>query len=366
MSRYALSASGDLIVSWPTASADPAVILAPPPGLPVDALARLAATLTILSEQLWRTYTHPASAVPEDGPNSEHARRQRHHTKIDTVPEILRAPHVPDENGNILSSYDRVEETAHHVGRALPALDNLSLAELVHHDVAQEVAAVRKAELGDLTGRAVQAVALTRPEASPAQIAEAHRALADDPLGSTELFERFEPTAAAVAAAHWLHTAAQLTADECGYDDLTTVSRDADDIEALPIQTPMVVVGRMAHGESAQSIVIELISEAQTAAEGLVPSPERLIAQLDQALAQASQYAHTPEDEQDFRNEFFNEVRVCLLDPARPAQDLLEDLLAGIRACWLIYTDSSELGSDEADDDFVTELRRNAVDTIPD
>lgn len=87
-------------------------------------------------------------------------------------------------------------------------------------------------------------MALTRPEASPAQIAEVHRALADDPLGSAELFERFEPTAAAVAAAHWLHAAAQLTADECGYDELTTVIPDADDIEALPIQTPMVVVGR--------------------------------------------------------------------------------------------------------------------------
>lgn len=71
---------------------------------------------------------------------------------IDTVPEILRAPHVPDESGNIRSSYDPVEEAAHHVGRALLALGNPSLAEPVHHDVAQEVAAVRKAELGDLTG----------------------------------------------------------------------------------------------------------------------------------------------------------------------------------------------------------------------
>lgn len=32
-------------------------------------------------------------------------------------------------------------------------------------------------------------------------------------------------------------------------------------------------------------------------------------------------------------------IRPTPLDPARPAPDLLEDLLSGIRACWLIFTE---------------------------
>ncbi|WP_190814196.1 hypothetical protein [Saccharopolyspora pogona] len=50
--------------------------------------------------------------------------------------------------------------------------------------------------------------------------------------------------------------------------------------------------------------------------------------------------------------------RATPLDPSRPAQDLLEDLLDGIRGCWLLYgeyadeLDDSGL-SDGADDEEV-------------
>jgi hypothetical protein len=37
------------------------------------------------------------------------------------------------------------------------------------------------------------------------------------------------------------------------------------------------------------------------------------------------------------RDALLRGIRATPLDPARPSLDLLEDLLAGIRGCWLIY-----------------------------
>jgi hypothetical protein len=42
--------------------------------------------------------------------------------------------------------------------------------------------------------------------------------------------------------------------------------------------------------------------------------------------------------------------RTTPLDPARPARDLLEDLLAGIRGCWLLWLDHGD-EDDGAEDD---------------
>ena len=62
--------------------------------------------------------------------------------------------------------------------------------------------------------------------------------------------------------------------------------------------------------------------------------------------------------------------RVTPLDPARPAQDLLEDLLDGIRGCWLLYRSHAELGDDvdlddeaadeEIDEEFFAAVRAEA------
>jgi hypothetical protein len=49
------------------------------------------------------------------------------------------------------------------------------------------------------------------------------------------------------------------------------------------------------------------------------------------------------------------------LDPTRPAKDLLEDLLAGIRGCWLLYREYNGYESDgdfaliESEEDFEAE-----------
>jgi hypothetical protein len=118
----------------------------------------------------------------------------------------LRQPHLP-EGGTLIQSYIPVEEAAHRAGRALHAFGDAALTDRVADDVGAELAAIERAERGDLSGRARQAVHLTRADASPVQVAAADALLREDPLGSSRLFE-VDPTAAAVAAAHWLQAAA--------------------------------------------------------------------------------------------------------------------------------------------------------------
>jgi uncharacterized protein YciW len=78
------------------------------------------------------------------------------------------------------------------------------------------LAFVEQAERGDLSGRARQAVALSRADVSPIQVAAAHDLFQEHPLGSPKLFEVVDPAAAAVAAAHWLQAAADVAAEVAG------------------------------------------------------------------------------------------------------------------------------------------------------
>ena len=89
------------------------------------------------------------------------------------------------------------------------------------------------------------------------------------------------PTAAAVAAAHWLDAAATIAAEESGLEPVQVVL-EADNIEALPHETPTRVL-------------------------------EHRAPHIDQAdLGQ--------------REQRLDALRLTTLDPTRPALDLLEDL----------------------------------------
>jgi hypothetical protein len=104
----------------------------------------------------------------------------------------LSKPNLP-QNGTVLISYIPVEESAHRVGRALHGISSADLTDQVAAEVKVELEAVEQAELGDLSGRARQAVALTRADASPTQVAAADRLLYADPLGSQESVWRGRP-----------------------------------------------------------------------------------------------------------------------------------------------------------------------------
>lgn len=231
------------------------------------------------------------------------------------------------------------------MGRYLHHAANADLTAAVITEVEAELGAVERAELGDLSGRsvqAVQAVQLTRQDASPVQVAAADRILTAYPLGGDELFLELDPTSACVAAAHWLQAAAQVVAQVSGVA-ATEVVVEADNIEALPHETPTEVLELMDMGVSPTAVVTNLIRDAMALAEGKVLDLDELRGKIEEAQDNAERYAKAAAE--------FSKVRLTTLDPRRPARDMLEDLLSGIRGCWLLYREYAETPEGLADDD---------------
>jgi len=83
------------------------------------------------------------------------------------------------------------------------------------------------------------------------------------------------PNPANTPGRSFLTPQARITADECGYEDLAQVIREADDTEALPVMTPSIVVTRIEQGLDPQDVVVGPVREAMTATDGLVPDPQR-------------------------------------------------------------------------------------------
>lgn len=344
-----------LLAVWNTGRGNTTRLVAelPPTATGEQALA-LTTTLGHLSEEAWRTYTHPASAAQTLDVNTEGWLRDGEREAFGTVDEAIREPNLP-EGGSIIESYIAVEENAHRVGRALHAIGDPALTDTVAADVEAELAAIEQAERGDLTGRAQQAVQLTRADASPLHVAAADAILHKNPLDGDELFTAVDPTAASVAAAHWLHAAAQVAGEAAGIDP-TYVLEEADHIAALPVQTPSVVIECLDRGTSPHDIVLLMIAEAMLVAAGQIPD----LAALLQRIAAIEERAQSdPEHADDIREALIPD-RLTPLDPSRPAQDLLEDLLAGIHGCLLLYREHAyeELHADDAgtDDDENTDL----------
>jgi hypothetical protein len=348
MTQYAYDeARRMLIATWHTGVGQVARSVAEVPQVGVgDDVLGLANALTQLSRLAWRTYTHPASAAASVETNSEGWRRQGERDAFTDVVDNIRKPNLPFDNGTIMQSYVLVEEAAHRVGRALHHIGDQELMDRVTAEVREELAAVERAEMGDLSGRARQAVRLSRADASPLQVNAADDLLRKHPLGSSELFQEVDPTAAAVAAAHWLQAAAEVAGEvaECNPE---MVVLEADNIEALAVLTPTFVLERLAAGETPRKVVIDLITAAMTVAEGKLPDPDGLVREIEDARKKAEKFG--PGDCELLAGLM---PRVTPLDPERPAQDLLEDLLDGIRGCWLLYHECADYGDEDLNEDF--------------
>jgi hypothetical protein len=171
-----------------------------PESVSMDTGLALVEALSALSEQVWRSYTHPASAAESWAENSEGWRREQERRAFEVVVAAVRNPNVADAAGQIEISYVATEEMAHKVGRVLHEIADAHLTKRIAAEVASDVAAVEAAERGELSGRAEQAVALSRADASPLQVAAADALVHQNPLGSLGLFRQVDPTAAAVAA----------------------------------------------------------------------------------------------------------------------------------------------------------------------
>jgi hypothetical protein len=224
--------------------------------------------------------------------------------------------------------------------------------------------------LGDLSGRAVQAVVLSRTSASPVQVAAADALLRQEPLGRPELFTTVDPTSAAVAAAHWLHAAATVTAELSGYD-VTQVVAVADDIEDVPFATPTMVLGMMDAGASSHEAVTAMIGEAMHIAEGKVPNLPGLMQALTEAMEAAEKQLEGGDDDGEGGGDgagagdaleiALDQIRTTPLDTSRPAPDLLEDLLTGIYACALLYR---EFEQDRDEEEEVEAFNLDEVDDV--
>ncbi|WP_198042151.1 hypothetical protein [Kitasatospora azatica] len=345
MTRYCVDpVRRELIATWGTGQGELATRLAAVPAdTDLGGLSRLAATLTQLSTAAWRTYTHPASAADSLEVNSEGWRREQERKAFDDVAQAMAEPNLP-QGGSMVVQYSPLLENAHRVGRALVALDNPELTQAVNAETAAELAAVESAELGDLTGRAQQAVLLSREDASPAQVAAADRLLEEDPFGPAELFSDIDPTAAAVAAAHWLYAAAEAVSEVSGYAP-TEVVAQADNIEALPHHTPTLVLELLDDGTSPFDAVTGLVRHAMRVADGMLPDPATFREQLDEAEEMIAEYTDDAESDAVLTG-----IRLTPLDPRRPARDLLEDLLAGIRGCWLLHNEYAELDDEDEEE----------------
>jgi hypothetical protein len=363
MTGYAIDeARGELLATWNTGYGAVATrVSVLPVGLPAPQRRALAAELSGLSEALWRCYTHPASAAGSLDVNTEGWRREQTRNGFGSVTEHIRQPNLPDEHGSLMVSYDPVEERAHRVGRCLHRAADADLTAAVIAEVQAELAAVERAELGDLSGRAVQAVQLTRQDASPVQVAAADQVLAADPLGSDDLFLELDPTSACVAAAHWLQAAADVVAEVSGIA-ATAVVIEADNIEALSHATPTAVLELMEIGLSPTAAVTRLIGDAVALAEGETPDIDELREKIEEADDNAERYA---QDDPDAAAEF-RKIRLTTLDPRRPARDMLEDLLSGIRGCWLLYQEYAEVPGDLPDEDDDTQPSDEDLDDAVD
>jgi hypothetical protein len=357
--------SRTLSVSWSVRRARRVKVVAMlPDGVLAQDVDRLAWALEGLSEALWDTYVHPASQFgdPEEA-NTEAWRWGLERAAFEEALAAVRAPYLP-EHGMLTVSYCRVKECGHRVGRALHALDlGPEFAALIAAEVECEQAAVEAAEAGDLTGRAAQAVVLSRIGASPTQIEVAWQALLADPLGCHPvLLTEFEPSAAAIAAARCLRCAAEITAEVSGVD-WTDVVMEADNIEALPVLTPSTVLALLAEGSSEWETVTGLLREAHAVAEGKLSG----LGQLASVVEQVRRLSEAGVGDEAL------ELRLTPLDPRRPAPDLLEDLLTGIDGCFLLwreYADDAGLPDPAADADLPADrdaaMDSDSVKTGPD
>lgn len=357
-----------LVAIWSTGDGDLAETVADlPEKIALQNALRLSGALTVLSQAMWRTYTHPPAAADSLAPNTEGWRRELTRGAFDNVILAIRHPNLPRE-GMLRQSYDPVEESGHRVGRVLHDIADSSLTELVAADVDKEISAIDQAERGDLSGRAQQAVKLTRAAASPAQVAAADALFQEDPLGSERLFTEVDATAACVAAAHWLQAAAVVAAQGANLDP-SQVIVEADNIEALAVRTPTLVLERLNSGETPYEVVEELVRAAMMVAEGRIPSLSQLLDQVTEADEKAEEYGERADEMRDV----LIPDRITPLDPLRPAPDLLEDLLDGIHGCWILYRENvdeeEEQASEEHDlfradqDSFLASVRRQALST---
>ncbi|MFF4625156.1 hypothetical protein [Nonomuraea jabiensis] len=163
----------------------------------------------------------------------------------------------------------------------------------------------------------------------------ADRLLHDNPFGSQDLFTEVDPTAAAIAAAHWFHAAVTITAQHTGMHPIQVVASAEQYDKPLAVESLTDITTAIDAGHRARHVVMPLIRNALYVADGHL----RGILEIQHRITAAQELmskAHTDHPGIDLGPDSVY-LPLTSLDPARPAPDLLDNLLHGIHTCWHLY-----------------------------
>src|SRR6266545_4886411 len=279
-----------LVAMWPAVVGWHAAVVAELGVAGEESAARVCHVLGDLSTALWGVYARPPNAAADE---RERGLWEDERAALDQVVAAVRRPHLPTQAGLLVVPYNRVLEPAHRLGRQLHNAGDAGLTEAVAVEVATEVDAVRRAELGDLSGRAAEVAARaadTRVEA---------------------------------------------------------VFVEADDVQAVPVEVPALVVRRvLTDGVAPRQVVRELLAAAVAVQEGRIGDVNTVATRVVEAL-----HADLDRSTEQVRQRVAAALsaRLTPLDPGRPARDLLEQVRAGIEACAVVFVEHAAdagLGSD--------------------
>ncbi len=128
-----------------------------------------------------------------------------------------------------------------------------------------------------------------------------------------------------------------------------TTPVEADDIQAVSVEVPTMVVKAVeVDGRQPREVVLELLRAAVAAGDGVIADLPGVLAEqarLDKVVQRL------PQDQHDAARAAAP-ARTTLLDPRRPARDLLEHLLDGLASCHLFF---AEYIDDAHDSDYLSD-----------
>ncbi|MGH8896634.1 MAG: hypothetical protein ACRDZ4_06310 [Egibacteraceae bacterium] len=254
MADYALSDDGTQVQLWAVWAGTDVRVAEPIASVARkrrDQLAQVGRALEWCSHALWRYYTEGWGTGGEDA-LVEACREEYEALGVELeqyqtlekaraeIARVLADPPLLSPSGDLSVSYDSRVESAACMARALLVLGDDAVTAAAHAELQRELDAVASAELGDLTGRAGQAVRQPRREASFTQIAAAHAALRAHASGqgSLDRLSQVEPSPAAHALAAWIVAGARLHDELCGcWREPIEIVHEAGEIQ--PIDTEL-------------------------------------------------------------------------------------------------------------------------------
>lgn len=304
---------------------------------------RLAAALSMLSAEVWEMYCGtPGSTGDPEVPDTQAWRVRKAWKALEDLADTVRNPGREEDSG-IRRSSTPANQVADTVGLMLHELGNRKVTEAVAGEVQAEVDGMLRADRGDFTGRARQAVSLTRLEVSPTQVEAAWQIIAnaETPWGN-ELFGVLDPTAACAAVADWLQGAVELAAERIGVSSDEVLEERI--FEDIPTRISGTVLDLLAEGMSSSQAVQFLVSDAVAVSRGDLPKDIGALLVAAEMLRQSGGAMPTE-----------GLPRLTHLDPSRPALDMLAELLVGIFGCFVVWAGyaSPEAIMEGSEEDFL-------------